>query len=79
MVNGVIPGEDELRDGDKGVALLKEGLDDGGQGFGGVQRGVVEQDNGPGLYLGCHPLNNLPGGQVLPVQAVTECNKGKFL
>ena len=49
MVDGVLPGENDLGDGDKGVALLEEGLDDGGQGLRGVEGGVVEQDNGPGL------------------------------
>ena len=44
-----------------------------------MEGGVVEQDDGAGLDLGGHPLDDLSGGQVLPVQAVTECNKGKFL
>lgn len=78
VVNGVFPGEDDLRDGDEGVALLKESLDDGGQGLWGVQGGVVEQDDGAGLDLGGHPPDNLPGLQVLPIQAVTKCNKGKW-
>ena len=64
MVNGILSGEDNL--------------DDGGQGLRGVQGGVVKQDNGAGLDLGGHPPDNLPGLQVLPVQAVTECNIGKF-
>ena len=77
VVDGVLPGEDDLRDGDKGVALLEKSLDDGGQGLGGVKGGVVKQDDGPRLHLGGHPPGDLPGLQVLPVQAVTECNKGK--
>ena len=75
MVDGVIrvvlSGENELRDGNKGVALLEQSLQNGGQGLGGVKGGVVKQDNGPGLYLGGHPPGDLSGGQVLPVQAVT--------
>ena len=79
MVDGVRSSEDNLGDGNKGIALLKQGLDDGGQGLRGMEGGVVEQDDGAGLDLGGHPLDDLSGGQVLPVQAVTEGNKGKFL
>ena len=71
MVNGIVPGEDDLRDGDEGIALLEQGLNDAGEGLRRVKGGVVKQDNGPGLYLGGHPLGNFSGGQVLPVQAVT--------
>ena len=79
MVDGVLSGENDLRDGNKGVALLKQGLDDGGQGLRGVQGGVVKQNDGPWLDFGGYPLGDLPGSQVFPVQAVTECNKGKRL
>ena len=83
VVDGVIlpagSGEDQFRDGDEGIALLEEGLDDGGQGLRGVEGGVVEQDDGAGLDLGGHPLDDLSGGQVLPVQAVIERNDRKFL
>ena len=51
VVNGVLPGEDDLRDGHKGVPLLEQGLNDGGQGLRGVQGGVVEQNDGPRLYF----------------------------
>ncbi len=71
MVNGIVPCEDDLRDGDEGIALLKQGLNDAGESLRRVKGGVVKQDNGPGLYLGGHPPGDLSGGQVLPVQAVT--------
>ena len=74
VVDGVLlaagPRQDELRDGHKGIALLQKSLDDAGQGLRGVEGGVVEQDDGPGLDLGGHPLGDVGGGQVLPVQAV---------
>ena len=79
VVDGILPAEEDLRDGDEGIALLEEGLDDGGQGLRGMEGGVVEQDDGAGLDLGGHPLDDLSGGQVLPVQAVHERNDRKFL
>ena len=79
MVDGVLPREEDLGDGHEGIPLLEEGLDDGGQSLRGVLGGVVEQDNGPGLHLGGHPLDDFSSFQILPVQAVTECNKGKSL
>lgn len=79
MVDGVLPREDNLGDGDKGVALLKECLNDIGQGLWGVEGGVVEQDDGARLDLGGDAPGNLAGGEVLPVQAVTERNDRKFL
>ena len=59
MVDGIFSGEDDLRDGNKGVALLKKGLDNSGQGFRGVECRIVKQNNGPRLDLGRHPLYNL--------------------
>ena len=79
VVDGVFPRQNDLGYGHEGIPLLEEGLDDGGQGLRRVEGGVVEQDDGAGLDLGGHPLDDLSGGQVLPVQAVTERNKGKFL
>ena len=77
MVDGILPGKNDVGDWDKGVALLKEGLDNRGQGLRRVVSRVVKQDDGARLDLCGHPLDNLAGGQVLPVQAVTEGNKGK--
>lgn len=67
MVNSVLPRENDLRDRYEGVALLEESLNNGGQGLRSVQGGVMEQNNGPRLDLGGHPLDNLPGSQILPV------------
>ena len=76
MVDGVVgvvlPGQDELGDGHKGVALLQDGLDDPGQGLGGVLGRVVEQHDGAGLHLAGDPLGDLAGRDLLPVQAVPE-------
>ena len=79
MVYSVLSGENDLGDGNEGVALLKQRLNNGRQGFRGMQGGVVKEDNRTGLNFRSYPLHNFAGGQVLPVQAVTECNKGKFL
>ena len=70
VVHAVLAGEDELGDGDHGVALLKQIVQNAGQGFRGVLGGVVEQDDGAALDLPRHPLGDVGGGQVLPVQAV---------
>ena len=51
VVDGVLSGEDNLGNGHKSVPLLEKRLDDGRQGLRGVEGGVVEQDNGPGLHL----------------------------
>jgi len=70
VVHVTLAGEDELGDGHEGVALLEKGVDDAGEGLWGVLGGVVEQDDGPRLDLAGHPLGDVGGGQVLPVQAV---------
>lgn len=65
-----LPGEDELAHGDDVVALLEQVLQNPRQGLGGVEGGVVEEDDGPGAHVPRHPLGD--GGRViiLPVQAV---------
>ena len=70
VVDGVFPGEDHLGDGHKGVPLLKQTLDDVRQGLRGMEGGVMEENDGAGLYLAGHPLGDLTGGEVLPVQTV---------
>ena len=70
VVNGVVPVQDQLGDGNKLVPLLEQGLDDGRQGFRGVEGGIVEQHDGPGLDLGGDPLSDLLCRQILPVQAI---------
>lgn len=70
MVYGVISRQDQLRYGHQGVPLADEVFQDSGQGLGGVLGGVVEKNNRPRLDFGGHPLGNVPGGQVLPVQRI---------
>ena len=70
VVNGVLPGEDKLGDGHKGVPLLGQLFQNGGQGLRGVEGGVVEEDDGPRPHLAGHPLGDLFRRDLLPVQAV---------
>jgi len=58
VVDGVIPLYNQLRDGDDGIAVLEEVFDDGRERFGGVERGVVEQDDAAGIDLCCDALRN---------------------
>lgn len=63
LPSGVVDGgaalEDQLGDGNDGIAVLEEVFDDGRERFGGVERGVVEQDDAAGVDLGCYALRNL--------------------
>ena len=83
VVNGVVgvvgPRQQELGDWHKGVALLEQGLQNGGQGLRGVEGRVVEEDDRPRLHPAHHPLGDLFGGEVLPVQAVTVPNRFKYI
>ncbi len=79
VVDGVGLGEDDLGDGDEGIAVLQELFDDAGQGLGGVEGRVVEEHDGPRLHLGGHPLSNLTGGEALPIQTVPVRNGFKLL
>ena len=74
MVDGVVgaagPREDQLADGDDVVALLQEVFQNRGEGLGGVEGGVVEEDDGTRPHLGGHPVGDGGSVVVLPVQAV---------
>ena len=74
VVNGVVGVvgslPDELRDGNHCVALADEVFQDARQGLRGVEGGVVEEDDGPGLHFGGDPLGDFSGGDLLPVQRV---------
>ena len=70
MVDGVGSLQDQLADGQHGVALIDEVLQNTGQCLRRVERGVVEQHDTARLDLGGHPLAD--GGRViiLPVEGV---------
>ena len=70
MVDGVLPGVDQLGDGNHRVTVVDEGVQDPGQGLRRVQRGVVEQHDAPRRYLRGDPVVDRVRIVVLPVQAV---------
>ena len=63
MVDGVLPGENDLRDGDKGVALPEQSLDDSRQGSGVWRAALWNRTMDPG----CHGVQQR---KVLVTQAV---------
>ena len=79
VVHVVLSGQDQLRDGHKGVTLLQKGLQNGGQGLGGVLGGVVKEDDRPRLDFGGHPLGDVRRRQVFPVQRVNVPNSFNVL
>lgn len=82
MVNGIISAagarKDELGDGNKGVPFLEQGLQNGGQGLGRMEGGVVKENDGAGLHLAGNPLDDFRSGQVLPVQTIAVPNRFKL-
>ena len=79
MVNGVLPFQDDLRNGDKGIAFLKQIFNNTRQCFGSVFRSIVEQHNGTRLDFARHALCYFTRFQIFPIQAVTIPYKGKSL
>ena len=79
MVDGILPVQNDLGDGDKGIALLKQGFDDGGQGLRRVDGGIVEQYDGAGLHFPGDPADDLVRRNLFPVQTVTACNSFNLL
>ena len=79
VVDGVLPGVDQLGDGDDGEAVLDQLFQDPGQSLRGMEGGVVEQDDAARLHLGGDAAVNGVGVVVLPVQTVRVPNKGKSL
>ena len=69
--------QDDLGDGHKGVPLLKQGLDDPGQGLWRVDGRIVEEHDRPRAHPAHHPLGDLVRRDLLPVQAVTIPNSFK--
>ena len=74
MVDGIVAAvgsrQDDLGDRNKCVALLEQLFKNAGQGFRGVEGGVVKEHDGSRLDLGSDPLRDLRRRKVLPVQAV---------
>ena len=83
MVDGIVAAvgsrQDDLGDRNKCVALLEQLFKNAGQGFRGVEGGVVKEHDGSRLDLGSDPLRDLRRRKVLPVQAVTFPYRFKLL
>ena len=70
VVDGVGRVEDELGDGEDGVAVVDEVGEDSGQRLRRVEGGVVEQHDAARLHLGGHPLADGVRIVILPVEGV---------
>ncbi len=70
VVDAGVALQQELGDGDDGVALGLQGLDDPRQSLGRVDGRVVEKDDAAGVYVFQYPLADLFRRNTLPVQAV---------
>ena len=79
MIDGVLPFQDDLGNGDESIAFLQQMLDNTRQCFRRMLRGIVEQDDAAGLDFARHPFRNIRRRQVFPVQAVTTGNGCKSL
>ncbi len=62
--------EQDLGDGDDGVAVGLQGFNDPGQSLWRVLSGIVEEDDAPGADIFQHPLLDLLRRDTLPVQAI---------
>lgn len=67
MVDGVGLGQNNLGDGDEGVAILEELLNNTRQRLRRVESGIVKENDGARLYLTGNPLGNFTGGEIFPV------------
>lgn len=77
MIHGVLSGEDELTHRDHLIALLGQIIQNRGQSLGGVEGGVVKENDGAGLNPGGHPVVDGGGSVVLPVQTINIPNINK--
>ena len=68
MVDGAGRGEDELGDGEDGVAVVDEAGEDSGQRLRCVEGGVVEQHDAARLHAREHARGDLVAAQALPVE-----------
>lgn len=79
MVDGVGRVEDELGDGEDGVAVVDEVGEDSGQRLRRVAGGVVEQHDAARLHLGGHPPADGVRVVILPVEGIPIGNDLKLL
>ena len=79
MVDGIVPCQDQLADGQYGVALVDKILQNTRQRLRCVECGVVEQHDAPRLHLGCYAPAYRIRVVVLPVQGVPIGNDLKSL
>ena len=70
VVDGVVPRQDQLTDGQHGVAVVDEIFQNTRQRLRCVERGIVEQHDTAGLHLGGDPLVDGVGVVVLPVEGI---------
>ena len=79
MVDGILPFQNDLRNGNKGVAFLQQAFNNPRQCSRSILRRVVKQDDAPRADSGGHPFGDVGSRQVFPIQAVTIPYKGKSL
>lgn len=79
VVHIVVAGEDDLGDGDHGVAIGLQIRENGGEGLRRVDGGVVKEADGAAGDLACNPLGDVRRRQLLPVQAVPHGSSWKRL
>lgn len=70
MVDGIVPRQDQLTDGQHGVAVVDEIFQNTRQRLRCVECRVVEQHNAAGLHLGGDSLVDGVGIVVLPVEGI---------
>ena len=74
MVDGILPFQNDLRNGNEGIAFLQQVFNDARQRFGSIFRSIVEQNDAARLNFGGYSFRNVGSGEILPVQAVTVGN-----
>ena len=79
VVDGVVPRQDQLADGQHGVTLVDEVFQDARQRLRRMKGRIVEQHDTAGLHLGGDPLVDGVRIIVLPVQRILVGNDLKSL
>ena len=79
MVDGIVPRQDQLTDGQHGVALVDKILQNSRQCLRRMEGGIVEQNDTAGLHLGGDSLVDGVGVVVLPVEGIPIGNELKPL